>query len=215
MEKNKDIEKFEPIEKNNQYKKIFFEIIGKYFNLIMLFIVLIVFAIGYGYILEPKYDNVSTVIAQRNTLKLNNLAILENNLNTINRYKQTYNKIGEERLYKINTILPPFESNEEFFTMFEEMILKRGYLLTSLNVSSDASAHVSAKKASVAAATTGKDPQIGTINISMSLIGIDYKGMKTLLKMIENNLRIMDITTLNFQYDSETLSLDISTYYLK
>lgn len=216
MDKKKEENNFESEKRKAQYKKIFTDIIGKFFNVIMVLFVLVVFVIGYNYVLRPKYDNVSTVIAERNRLKINNLNILKNNISTIDRYKTAYNKIGDESLKKINTILPSFGSNEEFFTAFEEMVLKKGFLITNLAVSSDEDKDTSVKKKSAAApAPTGKDPEIGIVNIKMSVIGVDYRNMKKLLELIENNQRIMDVQSVSYSYTGETVSMDITTYYLK
>jgi len=99
---------------------------------------------------------------------------------------------------------------------FEEMILKRGYLITSLAVTSDGeNKETSLKKIEKAKATVGLDPQIGIITINMNVVGLDYVGMKNLLSLIESNLRIMDIETIAYSYTGETLNLVIKTYYLK
>lgn len=215
--KNKDINPTIGAKKNNKYKKLLARLVGRFFNVAMVALFLVVFFIAYSFVLKPKYDKVSTVIAERNELKLENQTVLENNLSTINRYKDAYKKIDADKLSKINTILPPFKTREEFFTLFEEMILKKGYLITSLSVTSDADNADSGtkKKKTVDEVKPGTGPQIGAINIKVSIIGTDYEGMKKLLELIENNLRIMDINNIAYSYGGETLTLDITTYYLR
>ncbi len=134
---NKDKDKNFKQNKNKQYKRLFINFISNYFNVALVFLVICIFIASYILVLKPKYDKVSTVIAERYDFKFQNQTMLENNLETINEYKRSYNQINKDTLEKINIILPSFETTEEFFTMFEEMVLKRGYLITNLAVSSD------------------------------------------------------------------------------
>jgi hypothetical protein len=217
--KNKSINPIIESRKKNQFNKILADLVGRFFNVVILLLVVLVFVIVYSLILKPKYDSVSTVIAERNKIKQDNLTVLENNLSIINRYKDEYKKISPDKLSKINTILPPFKTKEEFFTFFEEMILKRGYLITKLSVSSDmetkAQGAKTKEKVKVETARSNTGPQVGIMNIEMDIIGADYSGMKKLLELIENNLRIMDIDDIAYSYGGETLALKIKTYYLK
>jgi len=43
---------------------------------------------------------------------------------------------------------------------------------------------------------------------------MDYRGFKNLLEKLENNLRLIDITKVDFNPAAETVHLSAKTYYL-
>ena len=56
---------------------------------------------------------------------------------------------------------------------------------------------------------------IGVINLNLEVTAIDYTGFKNLLRTLENNLRLFDITELSFIPDENAASFVLSTYYYK
>jgi hypothetical protein len=47
----------------------------------------------------------------------------------------------------------------------------------------------------------------------VDLVGLDYDGLKRLLRDIEQNLRLLDVRDLHFRQNSKEASLSIATYY--
>ncbi|MCU0680391.1 MAG: hypothetical protein MUF50_03775 [Planctomycetes bacterium] len=57
--------------------------------------------------------------------------------------------------------------------------------------------------------------ELGIIKISLEMTKVNYDNLKKLLYVLENNLKLMDVTSLNYTPNKKQASLEIFTYYLK
>jgi electron transfer flavoprotein alpha/beta subunit len=55
----------------------------------------------------------------------------------------------------------------------------------------------------------------GIVSIDLAFSQGTYQKVKNFIQKIEKNIRVMDITELNFQNVGNNLSLKIKTYYLE
>ena len=202
--------------------RLFNLFVNKYFNIIVLAVVLLVFIFGFSFVLKPKYSKISGVIEESKRIKTERKESLQKNINTLTRYNKSYEEISSENLNKINTILPEKYASEKLFTDLEHFFVRKGYSLNSINIKddaklTDASATRSRRtetKLPVEQAIENNSAEVGSMTISLSFQGVNYKSLKNLLALIENNLRLMDVEKISFSHESETLDLDVKTYYL-
>ncbi len=191
-------------QKNQNAMNLF---LNSYFNIIMVLVVIIVLALAYFIVLQPKYDATMTAISsnieQQQKLYLDQQKKLDN-LKTVS---DLYKKIPLADLKKFNGVLPDNYVRERLFGELEEIVTQNGFILNSVSISQEV------KKAPTDEGAAVVSNKIGKINIQLSLSAIDYTGFKNLLRLLENNLRLFDITNVSFSPGGNTAELTLTTYY--
>ena len=220
------------IRRSNQLVKRINDFLLNYFNWVILIIVLTILVAGFSMIIEPKYELVVRDVEIVRRDKEGEYLIQQSYLNKLNELKDAYQSIKSEDKRKIDIILPEKVEIEEFFSNMEAMVLKNGLILPSLQINSaDLELEVHKNKEDDAplardqkniykieeakAETDDLFEEIGKIQISMSIIGTDYDGLKNLLQAIESNLRLMDIENISWSPDGNSTNLQLVTYYMK
>ncbi len=185
-----------------QTEKIYDQL-TKYFSLIIFFLIILVLAIFYFILIEPKLQTTVAQIQegirfQENVYNVERrtLAQMQDNLNF-------YREMKADDLALLAEVIPNPYPKEKLFGEIEDIVLQHGFTLTSLSIADRGSTD--------RAGETSQKRQL--INISLELAGIDYIAMKRFLPILENHLPLMDIVYLNFSPDGENLSLTINTYY--
>jgi hypothetical protein len=202
-------------EKKGGYK-IFNLILSRYFNLIVLILVLIFFAAAYFYLINPKRQKILDEREKILTEKIEQKDKLQNIFVRIEKYKADYGAISAGDKEKMNKIFisglggNDYDKNK-LFTLFESLINGQGLILKSVNIN-DLSQNSKDKTKKTDA---GLPAGVGKVEITLDISGVNYKSFKNLLDKIENNLLIMDITDLSFAPDASSANLKITVYYFK
>ena len=199
----------------------------RYFRWINLASVLFVFLAGGFFLLKPQYEKAR---AESDTASINEeLASLEEKLARLGKVKSTFDGITLEDQEKIDRMLPKQENLENIFPLIETLVKRNGLLLVSMKAEAveekvfatkaeqlvEESGEAQGTGGSITAQKEEKlPPEIQVVKISLEITGVEYSGLKNLLKSLENNLRLMDITKLSFT-EGEKCQLEINTYYLK
>lgn len=188
-----------------------------YFSLFMLLAVIFFLALGYFLVLRPKYKTTLKTIndnfSQQEQYYRNQSEKLAN-LKALNEF---YRKINPADLKKFNSVLPDKYDKERLFGELEEITNQNGFLIKSISLKDqdkDGGA-VAPPETSGTSSPIVYSPNLGKIDITLSLGAVDYTGFKNLLRLLENNLRLFDITMVSFAPDSESTSLVLTTYYYK
>lgn len=181
--------------------------LNNYFNIIMVFVVIIVLVISYFIIIKPKYD--ATMAAIKINIEQQQKIYNDQykKLTSLKTVAELYKKISPTDLKKFEGVLPDNYVKERLFGELEEIITQSGFILDSVTIE---------KPAEADAAKEGKPllpTKIGTINLQLSLSAIDYAGFKNLLKLLESNLRLFDVTNVTFSPEGNSATLTLSTYY--
>lgn len=204
----------EKISKNPGGKKILSRKINNllidYFKWIIVFLVLVTLASGTFWIILPKYRQVRKKIEAANeSLKLEYLK-LSAYLKNLNSLNDTYKSVSQGELGKIGILLPDRPDAEDLMAQIEALAKNNGLILTSLQVVPETRA-----AAADAADKTSENKQVKKIRITMNLSAIDYVALRNFLKVLESNLRLMDVKQLTFSPGGRSAALDILTYYLE
>jgi hypothetical protein len=190
------------VQKNNNFLNLF---LNNYFNIIMVFVVIICLIGAYFIVIKPKYDETMAAIQsnleQQQTLFNNQ----QKKLSTLKTISDLYNKIPSSDLNKFNGVLPDNYVKEQLFGELGEMITQNGFILNSVEISKN--------DAAAADTTIVQNPKVGVINVKLALSAVNYQGFKNLLKLMENNLRLFDVTAVSFSPGGNSASLTLSTYY--
>ncbi|NCN22409.1 hypothetical protein GW758_00220 [Candidatus Falkowbacteria bacterium] len=189
--------------------------LNQYFNLILIILVLISLVLSYLLILSPKHraaellikDNISNqqLLLNQQQKKLYNLKIISD----------IYSKVPSDDLLKFNLVLPYQYKQEQLFGEFEEIANKNGWILTSVSLSYPDESLSEAPSAPLTGDIVfgSLNPKVGRVEVSLSLSGLDYQGVKKLLTVMEENLRLFDIKQISFS--GEEVQLILITYYYK
>lgn len=124
---------------------------------------------------------------------------------------------NEEDLKRVNYILPSGQDIPNLIVQLESLSFEAGLVLEALEFFVGEEETISkAKEARVAEGKTPKDYQ--TLTVNLKLIG-DYLAFKNFLKLVEENIRLMDVGSIDFSTQTEEMfqlfnfNLNLNTYY--
>lgn len=185
------------IEKKKLFKKKLNIFLNNNFKWFMMFVVLLIFVLGYFFILKPKYEEtlkLTQVITRRDELDIDKK---QQDLESIKDFLLSYSKIEKKYMDKVQKILPSKYNQEELFTEFNHIVSKNELLLKNISISG--------------ITDLGKLKQI---SVRLEVSGVDYRAFKNLLHSLETNLKLIDVVNVNFNPTARTSAILINTYYL-
>jgi Tfp pilus assembly protein PilO len=187
-------------------------------NRSLLFIVtiyLIAALIGWRFVL-PVIDLVK---AQRTEVKVwqDKLSQANAALQKLQVLKTKYQAVGEAA-NKVLAAVPSGEDVKGLLVQVEELASQNGLILSSVSFASAAAA---AKDEPAAAAVSTGGSSVKSLTITLALSG-EYNNLKNFLQAAENNLRLMDISSINFgaaaqagaESASQNYTVKMNTYYV-
>lgn len=182
---------------NTEIKRQLNNFFANYFGVLVLIVVIVILYGGYAFVLAPKIqasrDEAGKVSSEREQTYL----LLKSDLAKLEELTMVFNSIETKNNEKMEKILPRKIELEELIKQMEVIIIQNGLFLTSV----------------IVAEGPQLNKDIGTANISIDVVGTSYSGFKSLLRTLENNLRLLDITSVSFVPESKTTHLEIVTYY--
>jgi len=211
MSKQKEIKFEQP-----SFALLFF---NNYISYIIIFIVVFVLIAGYIFLFIPKIeaikvikeDNTATVVKQREN---------EKTLARITDLANDYNKIKRDRkkaLEDLKKLIPDEPQVAEIFVMVEKIALENNFSLNNITVSAEDEDNDKIKTASINITVThvyeaedeendllepGSDGGILLDGTEIDRNGEDiqttYEAFKQFIVALEDNLRLIDVTTVSF-----------------
>ncbi|HNV12893.1 MAG TPA: hypothetical protein PK686_00220 [bacterium] len=234
-DKNNKKEKEQELEKNISSRRKFKNKINSFLNsnfqyvsFLMLFFV---FWFSFNYILVPKYNKV--VIVSNEILESKKDVFIEEYKELISYKKniEVFESISSSDIDKINKMVPSENSKDDIFMEFAYFLMKNNFNIKSLKVSNPLDSSTTQpgnSRRSLGAVGSNLEldsritqvayslpPNIGSWLIKTEISSIDYIGLKYLLDVIENNLRIVDVVSVDFDPASKNVKLDALVYYFK
>lgn len=191
--------------------------VDEYFNLIMVGVLILFLFLAYWLVLGPKFlstqETIKNSLAREERLYVSS----QKKLAALADINKVYEKIKlTADLQKFNSVLPGSYVPERLFGELEEIIRAGGWVPDDIKISSPSATSsiantVKANKANTEALVIY--PGLEKVNITLSISAINYAGFKRLLRILENNLRLMDITKVDFSPADGTVNLNLTTYY--
>lgn len=191
-------------------------LLNNYFNLFVVVFVSFLLLISYFLLLKPKVTETTNSISENIISHEKLLQAEKTKLANLQEAVRDYQNINKDDLARVNTILPDEYNKEALYGEIEEIIKQNGFIPTSIALVKEGET----KEGNNNEANTAQNPtansnsHIGTINISLGIASIDYAGMKNLLTVLQNNLRLLDVKDLKLS-DGGAATLEMSTYYYK
>ena len=212
MDKGKD-------EKEGQTRQKINVLLIEYFKWLIAFLVLVVFILGYFFLLKPKYEEIAKLTGDGQLSQEQEYLERREYLDKLKNLVAVFQSVKSSEIKKIDYILKPKDVPEELFSQVEAIVKKNGLLLKSLKIESggeeskDSSQKVS--RTTEEKTEVALPPEIGKTKATLEVLGVDYFGLKSLLASMENNLMLMDVASVNFAPEGNSVQLVFYTYYLK
>lgn len=141
----------------------------------------------------------------------NKLDDLKKQIEQIENDNLDFDKIkNNQELQKLLKILPTKQKIADIFIEFDAMAKNENFKIVNMSITEDFSENSPKQN------KKNLPKNIKKITIQTSLAGSGYESLKRLIKMLETNLRVMDIQSLSFipNFNGATLySFMITTYY--
>lgn len=198
-------------EKKNNITKVLLVLLHRYFFVVAILAFLGIVIGGLAFFVKPKYVAISEKNNAEEAEKVKELSELQTYAERLRSYRNEYNQISAEDKKRVDMMIAGSYLPEDVFTGMEKLISSRGFILNSISVNSAAADNASAKD-------SGKQKTAGALGevvIKLDISGASYEGLKQLLAIIENQLRLMDVKKISYSPEGNTASLEISAYFLK
>lgn len=204
-----------------KFLAIFFSEYYSYFVLLV-FVVSLLFS--YFLILKPKFDKMNETKLAYNSEQETKQMELSRNIASLNQYKKSFAQINEIDKEKILAMIPEDKKFENIFPWMEKIIEGEmingarvgglGFLLDSITIDTKEK-NTEASENDKSGENFQKDvlENIGIIEITMTVSGVNYDTVKILLDELEKNLRLIDVRGISFSENS--VKLVVNTYYFK
>jgi hypothetical protein len=200
-------------EKNIRLKKLN-KFLNDYFNRIVAVTVATVFIFGLIFILIPKYQQTVKLVDSLNQQQTLDVKAKQQELEKINQLIATYSKIDKKYIDKIDSVVPLSENKEELFSELSYLVSVNQLFLNSVSLST-VSLYENSGLLPVDRADKDIIDNLQEVTVSISVKGTNYQSFKNFLSALENNLRLMDVVSIQFDPQGENASLVINVYYYK
>lgn len=182
--------------------------LNNYFNLILVFVLALILLGAYLAFIKPKYQETKLLIQNNLEQQQRLYAEQVKKLNNLKVISDLYEKIPIADLDKFSEVLPDDYVKEALFGELEEIITQNGFVVNSISLSDSGLSIANEEEAN-------SKEKVGSLSISLSLSAINYNNLKNLLRLLESNLRLFDVTEVNFDPGGNGVELVLSTYYYK
>ena len=187
-----------PEKKQGKFKMF---LINRY-KLSSLFLVIIILVLGYIFLIAPLSKRIQDKRIRFASLE-QNLKQKEANVLVLKDLESEYNRIDKNKIEKIERMIPLGKDLPNLFIQLESLAKNSGFILSSVDANP------------IEKTADELLPDIGIIEIKIKLTGGNYQMFKKFLKEVENNLRILDITSINFPERMDSFNVTLKTYYLE
>ncbi|MFA5886338.1 MAG: hypothetical protein WC863_01005 [Patescibacteria group bacterium] len=195
-------------QKNNSQLNQF---LNDYSNALIAVILILFLAAAYWFLLYPKFLTIQSSLKTAGEETQNLYNIYWQKLVNLKSVNESYKKISAVDLQKFNSVLPDEYVPERLFGELEEIVSRGGWLIGNISLKPVKIAAPALFSSSTPITFSNK--KLNAISVSLSISAIDYQGLKNLLKILENNLRLFDVTSVSFSPSSNSVNLVLTTYY--
>ena len=210
----KDFEEKGGLEAKKTLTRKLNKFLNDYFKWVIVLAVLAVLIFGFFFLIMPKYVQTTRYVGSINEQEKIDLQAKIEELSKIKELISAYAKIDQQYIDKVSAIAPIRNNKEELFSEINYLVNKNQLLLQSMSLG-DVTGYRDNKLLKQTAAGKKISENIEEITINLFVRGTNYESFKNLLSTLENNLRLMDVLSVNFDPVGKTTWLTIDTYYVK
>lgn len=191
-------------------------LLNQYFNIFVVVLASFLLVMSYFLILKPKLDTTTVAISDNINQQQRIYQAEKSKLNSLVAAVEAYKMVDPLDLERINKILPGEYNKEKLFGELEEIIINNGYEPSSISLTkeNEEAKVVGAGNGDKAALLPKASDKVGVINISLAIGSIDYANLKNFLGVLENNIRIFDVSSVSLS-GGRSANIQLLTYYYK
>lgn len=186
----------------------------------IILLLIIILGSGWLFFLGPRWEDLNT---ERAAFKNQQEIFIsrENRLEKLEKITRDYEGIAEEKIKKIESVLPSVEDLPGIFVQMEALAKENEFILSSVEIKKEESG---IRNLAFAEASAGEQVQrtpdsfgesrIKEIGITLKLENGSYERFKKFLSEVEKNLRILDVISVSFDSKGTSFGVELKTYYL-
>lgn len=164
------------------------------------------------WVVVPKYDAVSSLMKEISVLQddLNKKIEIKQKIEELEARYETY----KGQLAKVSEILPPAKDYPGLLVTIQQLTSTAGLLMNDIDIKAE---EVAAAKGIIKAGKTApaEEEVFKKMAITLTVSG-GYEQFKTFLGLLETNIRIIDVDSVDFTYSDKELTqfnIQAKTYY--
>ncbi len=196
-------------------------LLGPLFKITTAVVVILVIILAFFIFINPKYKEARSIGVLDLEAKKKELAAKSNELSELKELENDYQGLNQAQLKEVEKILPRGVDFANLVGQIEALARDSNLTLDNISVTEGGvwgqtgespadETETSSKK------TTGASSDIYLLNVSVNFSGGGtYEHFKLFLDNLENNLRILDLSSVSFTPDTQSYTLNLKTYYLK
>lgn len=193
---------------NKSTEKIVRSFFSKNLIISILICMSLVLVPGYVFVIRPQMNLSQELSNAINKYQADFVAQSSENFQA-KKSGEFLSKITDLDKEKMNKILPSTSDQNYLFYYMDRIVKNRGLVMNNIDIA-DKDVVVASDNTGAAMASANN---FKLIKITMSVAGADYTNFKNLLRDIENDTRLFDISKMNFDPSSSSLNLEMITYY--
>ncbi len=182
------------------------------FNTIISLVLILGLIAALIWVVVPKYDAVSSLMKEISVLRddLNKKIEIKQKIDELEARYETY----KGQLAKVSEILPPAKDYPGLLVTIQQLTSTAGLIMNDIDIKAEEAA--AAKGIIKTAKTAPAEEEIfKKLGISLSVAG-SYEQFKAFLGLLETNIRIIDVESVDFTYSDKELTkfnIQAKTYY--
>lgn len=188
--------------------------INIYFIYVSVAFVVIIFLGGYLFFIQAKIAKIGDLGGVNYQQKLQERDLKKSNLLKLEQAKKNFDQIDVKEIEKFSSILPSQDDIPALLVRMDNFAKDLGLTLTSIDITEkSAVALPSTATAGQVATSTGTIKQVG---ITISIKGLySYDDFKKFLDSVEQNMPLMDISSIAYVPGSDSYTVNLTTYYIQ
>ena len=180
----------------------------------IILLLIIILGGGWLFFLGPRWENLNT---ERAALKNQQRIFIsrENRLEKLEKITRDYEGIAEEKIKKIESVLPSEETLPSIFVQMETLAKESGFVLSSVEIKKKESGIRNQENNPLTPFAKGESEDGNKeIGITLKLENGSYERFKKFLSEVEKNLRILDVISVSFDSKGTSFGVELKTYVL-
>ncbi len=206
--------------------------LNRYSDLMAVILICLSLLGAYILVIRPRFNSTIQTITQNMEEQEMIFKQQSQKLQQLKANLAMYQKMDKTQVERLARVLPNRYVEERLFGELEEMVAKSGYTVSSIDITKpgedpvegvataapvgegtglEEEAVVLNQEAAIASPLAPEN--LKTVEVSLSIGSIDYAGLKNLLPVFENSIRLIDIIEVNFSPADKKADLVFQTYY--
>jgi Tfp pilus assembly protein PilO len=183
-------------------------IFTKYYIIVLVIVVLVIFAVGYFILISGTVNKIQTIGLVEIKNKQLELASKKATLTRLQQLQKSYNTVTSEEIKQLNAFLPLKSDIPYLVIELKKFVESNGLILGSIDVGPLTTTEAPATGAPAAANTVTKL----TINLLVSKLD-SYSALKEFLDKLSRNQPLLELTSISYVPGNDSYSLNLTTYY--